>query len=333
MVTGASGHVGANLVRALLAQGRRVRCLIHYDRRAIDGLEVEIVEGDVCDRVSLCRAFAGADVVYHLAGHISISMADWSLVERINVTGAGNVVEACLSCGVHRLVHFSSIHAFSQEPLDCTLDELRSAVDSRHCPPYDRSKAAGELEIRRGIERGLDAIIINPTAIIGPYDYKPSHFGEALLAMAQRKLPALVEGGFDWVDVRDVVEGAIRAEKKAPTGSRYLLSGHWVALRDVAVQVAEVVGIAPPHLTLPLGLAYLGVPFSAAYSRLTGKRPLYTTASLKAMRSNRCISHEKATRELGYQPRLFRETLVDTLSWFEENGKLGCRARQLARSL
>ncbi len=322
-MTGANGHVGANLIRALLARGRRVRALIHVNRRALKGLDVEIAEGDVCDVASLCAAFNGAEVVYHLAARISISMDEWPLLERVNVIGTRNVVEACLRSGVRRLVHFSSIHALIQEPLDVLVDESRPLVKSRRCPPYDRSKAAGEKEVRKGIEQGLDAVIIIPTGIIGPYDYEPSYFGEALLTLACGKLPALVAGGFDWVDVRDVVEGALRTEERAPCGARYLLSGHWVSVPALAAIVEQVTGVPAPRLVCPLWLAPAGIPFAVAFARLVGKRPLYTTASLNALRGNHNISHERATRDLGYNPRPFRETIIDTLRWFEKNGYLG----------
>ncbi len=322
VVTGATGHIGANLVRTLLAQGRPVRALLHVNRRAIEGLDVEIASGDVCDLESLCRAFDGAEVVYHLAARISLSLNEWLLLEAVNVMGTRNVVEACLQCGVRRLVHFSSIHALIQEPMDVPVDESRPLVESRRCPSYDRSKAAGEKEVRKGIERGLDAVIINPTGVIGPYDFEPSYFGEALVAIACRKLPALVGGGFDWVDARDVVVGAMRAEECAPTGAKYLLSGHWVSVSDLASFVEEITGVRAPRLVCPLWLAHVGTPFTVAFARLTGGRPFYTSDSLRALKSNRNISHERASRDLGYNPRPFRETIVDTLRWFEENGYL-----------
>jgi dihydroflavonol-4-reductase len=322
VITGATGHIGANLVRALIDKGRPTRCLVHVNRQAIAGLDTEIIQGDVCDQESLCRAFRGAEVVYHLAANISLSMDDWPLLELVNVSGTRNVVEACLRAGVRRLVHFSSIHALVQEPLSTPVDESRPLVESRRCPPYDRSKAAAEKEVQRGMERGLDAVIINPTAIIGPHDYQLSYFGEALLALAQRKLPALVTGGFDWVDVRDVVEGSLRAEERAPSGARYLLSGHWVSLCDLAAMVAEIMGVSVPRFVCPRWLAGVGAPVVTAFDRRRGKRPLYTSVSLRVLKSNRNISHQRATGELGYQPRPFRETLVDTLRWFEENGQL-----------
>jgi dihydroflavonol-4-reductase len=327
VITGASGHIGANLSRALMAQGVPTRCLVHVNCRALDGLDTEIVRGDVRDVDSLCRAFEGADIVYHLAACISLSMKDWPVLEAVNVLGTRNVVEACRRTGVRRLVHFSSIHALTQEPLSIPVDESRPLAESRRYPPYDRSKAAAEREVRRAIDAGLDAVIIYPTAIIGPHDYEPSYFGEALLSLAQRRLPALVTGGFDWVDVRDVVAGALRAAEKAAAGARYLLSGHWVSMCDIAAMVSEITGVPANRLVCPLWLAHIGAPFIQAASRLNGRRPLYTGVSLRALKSNRNISHERATRDLGYRPRPFRETLVDTLRWFEGNGQLALPAR------
>ncbi len=322
VVTGASGHVGGNLVRMLLKLGRPVRATLHRDKRALEDLDTEIVLCDVQDYDSLNRAFRGADVVFHTAGYISLLMNGWSRLEQINVFGTRNVVEACLACGVGRLVHFSSIHALCQEPLDTPIDENRPYADSHYYPPYDRSKAAGEREVFKGIEKGLDAVILNPTGIIGPYDFRPSHTGQVILALIRRTLPALVRGGFDWVDVRDVVEGALSAEKKAPTGARYILSGHWAPAKAIAVEVEQLTGKRSPRFVAPIWLARIGTPFIGAYSRLAKIRPLYTAVSLKALKSNPHISHAKATLELDYQPRPFQETIRDTVYWFSENGWL-----------
>jgi dihydroflavonol-4-reductase len=322
LVTGASGHIGVNLVRALVAQERRVRILVHEHNFPLAGLDIEVVRGDICDPDSLRRALTNVDTVFHLAARISIALDRWTLLERINVTGTRNVVDACLHAGVRRLVHFSSIHAFMQTPLDCPLDETRPPADSLKLPRYDRSKAAGEAEIKKGLQKGLDAVILNPTAVIGPYDYQMSFFGEALLAMANGALPAVVPGGFDWVDARDVAGGAIQAEMKAAAGSRYLLSGHWVSVRDLADMAAELTGVSSPRLVCPAWLARAAAPLATPAARLLKKRPLFTSDSMRALRSNRNISHARATRELGYEPRPFRETLIDTLRWYAENGKL-----------
>jgi dihydroflavonol-4-reductase len=321
LITGASGHVGANLIRSLLRDGRCIRVLMHRNHQALNGLPIETVYGDVRDVDSLLQACKGTDVVYHLAAIISIEMGNWQEIEAINIQGPRNVVEACLTNNVRRLIHFSSIHAFEQKPLNKPLDETREAV-MPPCPPYDRSKAAGELEVRKGIERGLDAVIINPTAIVGPNDYQLSYFGQVILSMAQGKLPVLVNGGFDWVDVRDVVSGAMQAEKIAPTGSKYLLSGHWASLTEIARIVAEYSGAPLPFFTSPAWLAEFGAPFITAYAHLRRERPIYTCAAIKAIHSNQNISHAKATTELGYNPRPLKDTIHATLKWFEENSKL-----------
>ena len=323
VITGVSGLVGGNLARALLRQGRRVRGLVHQDRRAVEGLEMELVHADVGEPASLERALNGAEVVYHLAASISLEMDSWEEEEAVNIQGTRNVVEACLRCGVQRLVHFSSIQSLEQEPLDAPLDESRPRITpSKKHPPYDLSKAAAEEEVRAGIGRGLDAIILIPTAIVGPYDYSPSYFGSAIIALFRGRIPALVAGGFDWVDVRDVIEAALRAEKDAPGGTTYILSGHWHSVREVANMVADLTGTRAPRLSVPIGLAYLAAPAMTMLSRFNGSRPLYTRVTLNALRSNRQISHALATRELGYQPRSFRETLADTLEWFARHGYL-----------
>jgi dihydroflavonol-4-reductase len=322
VVTGASGHIGSNLISAMTAKGRKVRALQHVKRPEIKAPGVEIVPGDVCHPDSLRKAFEGADVVYHLAARISLESNDYPVLEPINVTGVKNVLQACLDCGVRRLMHFSSIHAFIQESIGKPIDETCPLVEPRNCPPYDRSKAAGEKLVYEAIERGLDAVIISPTAVIGPYDWEPSFLGEAILNLARGKMPALVVGGFDWVDVRDVVTGALAAEEKAPTGSKYLLSGHFASVCDLAVLIEEIIGTPAPKMVMPKWLAFAGAPFMAGFAKMAGQRPLYTSASVRALRAGQDVSHDKATRELGYKSRPLRETLVDTLEWFHESGYL-----------
>jgi dihydroflavonol-4-reductase len=321
VITGIAGFVGGNLARALLAQGWQVKGLIHKDDRAVAGLDIQRASGNLHDLDSLKQAFQGADVVYHLAASISLDGV-WSRLESINVTGTRNVVEACLAAGVRRLVHCSSIHAFQQAPLDQPLDETRPLAVGQHHPVYDRSKAAAELEVRKGLERGLDAVILNPTAILGPYDFKPSYLGKAILSMARGELPALVRGGFDWVDVRDVVYGLMRAAQVAPTGSKYLLSGHWRTVVNISQCVTQHTHTPPPRLTVPLWLAYLGLPFIHTLSLLNHKEQLYTRFSLQTLKSNRLISHARATQDLDYHPRPFEESIADTVAWFRQNGYL-----------
>ena len=332
LVTGASGHVGGNLVRALLAQGRKVRALVRNDTRALEGLDIERVKGDVLDPATLRPAFEGVDVVYHLAAIITIEGDPDGLVRRTNVDGPHNIVEACLHAKVRRLVHFSSIHAFEQPPLLEPLDEKRPLEESRRAPAYDRTKAAGHRVVLDGVKRGLDAVIVHPTSVIGPYDFKPSRLGQVLLDLYFRRLPSLVGGGFDWVDVRDVVAGAMAAETKGRTGVNYLFSGKWRTVKELAQIAGKQTGVRPPRFTSPLWLAKVGVPFALGWAKLTRSRPLYTFESLHALQySNQRISCERAQADLGYSARPLEETIADSYTWFREAGMLDGAGEKAAR--
>jgi len=321
-VTGGTGHIGANLVRALLARGLRVRSMIHSGEEALDGLDVERVPGDVLEPDTLRALFDGADVAFHLAALISVDGDQGGRVPAINVEGAHNAARAAREAGVRRYVHFSSIHAYDHDPADAPLDEARQRVGERH-PAYDRSKAAGEERVRAEIARGLDAVIVNPTGVIGPHDYNPSRMGEMLMLMANRRLPGLVGGGFDWVDARDVCEGAISAAERGGRGENYILSGRWRSIVEIGALTHTITGVKPPWLVSPLWLAYASSPLVAAWCRLTGTPLLFTPESLSALKGSRMVCHDKASRELGYAPRPFEDTLRDTFAWFEEAGRLG----------
>jgi dihydroflavonol-4-reductase len=321
VVTGATGHVGANVCRQLLDSGARVRALCRARRPSLDGLEVEVSLGDVLDRASLDAAFRGADAVIHLAARISIHGDPDGSLWKTNVEGPRNIVDACLAAGISRLVHMSSFHAFRQDPRDEPLTEERPPVDDGYV--YDRSKAAGEREVDRGIEAGLEAIILNPTAIIGPYDFGPSLMGSALLDMYGGRTPALVPGGSDWVDVRDVAAATIAGLDRGRSGERYLLSGHWTTLREFADLVAATTGRPAPRWTLPAAVLRGALPIVQGWARLTGGSPLYTRQSLDALStSSRDVRHERARRVLGFDPRPLETTIADTFEWYGSVGWL-----------
>ena len=323
VLTGASGHIGGNLTRALLAEGRQVRTFVRPDdTRALEGLKVEQVFGDLLDQPSVDRALAGADVVYHLAARISITDDDDAEVFRVNVEGTRNVVQACLRAGVRRLVHFSSVHAYHQVPLDQPIDERRPLADVEGAMAYDRSKARGEAEVSAGVKQGLDAVIVNPGAVLGPHDYKPSPMGQLILDLCHRKIPALVAGGYDWVDVRDVVSGAMEAEKRGRCGEKYLLTGQWQSLRQLADLVADQSGVPAPRLVSPMWLAKLGAPVAQRITRFLGQRPKFTPHSLSVLSGNSRFLHDKARRELDYKPRPLPETVAAAVDWFRTSGHL-----------
>ena len=326
VITGASGQIGAVLARSLADRygSSQIRA-IHRERRGTAAdLEIAWVHGDILDKESLVAAFKGADTVFHLAGLTLIEAVRAREVHRTNVSGTRNVVAAALACGVRRLVHVSSIHAYDQYPLDEPLDERRCPADGPQHDPYDRSKAAGEVEVRRGIERGLDAVILNPTSVIGPYDGLPSPMGQVFLDLCRRRVPALIAGGYDWVDVRDVVAAAMAAETDARCGENYLVSGRWHSFRELAEFSEQVTGVAAPRLEFPVSLARLWAPCQVVLDRSRGRRPLYTPAAVSVVASgNRRISSAKARAELGHHPRPLAESVADTYRWFEEHGMLG----------
>jgi dihydroflavonol-4-reductase len=300
-----------------------VRALVHSDRRGLDGVDVQLHDADVRDRASLERAFTGVEMVFHLAGRISILAGDEDTVQAVNVVGVRNVVTACLSTKVRRLVHFSSIHAFDAVPLDGLIDETRPlAPSSKNVLTYDRSKADGEREIIAGLERGLDAVVVNPTAVLGPFDFRPSRMGQVLLDLHRGRLPALVEGGFDWVDVRDVIAGAIAAGERGQRGDKFLLSGNHKSVAELAQIVETLTGTRAPRFVSPMWLARVGAPFASVYARALGKPARFTPESLHALRNHQRVSHQKASAKLGYTPRPLTETLADTFAWFRSVGML-----------
>ena len=323
VVTGATGHAGANLVRALLSRGDQVRALT-FDQHnaAIDGLPVERMHADVCQPAALDLAFAGAEVVYHLAAAISIHESDGPLLERVNVVGTRNVVSACLRRGVRRLVHFSSVQAIAETSRGAPLDEDGPlSLDGSACA-YDRSKARGELEIRAGVERGLDAVIVAPTAVIGPNDHRISGMGSFFVDVARGRLPSLMGGGFNWVDVRDVAEGALLAEAHGVTGHKYILGGEWASVPSLANEVCRATGARPPRLVVPLWLVRTAVPLADRWSALTGMKLRVTGASVRMLESRRDVRIDKARRVLGYSPRPLAQTVTDAVRWHAEAGNL-----------
>ena len=322
LVTGAAGHLGNNLVRQLLARGRKVRVLVHSESASLDGLDVEKRSGDILDRPSLDGAFENVEVVYHFAATVSIIPKEGPRVTRTNTLGPKNVVDACLVHRVRRLVHASSVHALTPGGSNGVTDENCAPNLDPDAPAYDRSKAAGEAEVRAGIKRGLDAVIVNPTGVIGPHDYVPHLAGRALIDMYLGTLPMNVAGGFNWVDARDVAAGALAAEARGRTGENYLLSGHWAPMPDIAAKMQASTGHRGPRLVAPLWLAQVGLPFIGAYATLTGSQPLYTGPSLRALTEHRECNNAKARAELGFGPRPLEQTITDTLAFYAQAGLL-----------
>ncbi len=321
-ITGASGHVGACLCRELIRNGYEVRVLLHKDNKGFKNLDVEIVKGDLLDKNSLTTFVKNADIVIHLGAVISLNGVNTEKVIKTNVDGTKNILDCSLEAGVSRFIHFSSIHALESKPLDKPVDENRELITSSNMI-YETTKARGELLVAEAVKSGLNVITLNPSAILGPYDFHPSYLGQAIIGIAQNKLPMLVPGGYNWVDVRDVANAAIAAITKGRSGERYIISGNWHSLIEISEMVSGITGKKTPKLVCPTSIAMMGVPFIKLYSKIANVEPLYTYNSLKILKeSNKNISNLKASKELGFSARPLYETLKDTLKWFEENGYL-----------
>ncbi len=321
LVTGAAGHVGLTLTQKLVASGRTVRVLDMKNNPTLEALPVEFIQADVRDRSSLEAAFEGVDVVYHMAAYISIYMDEWPILEAININGVRHIVELCKKHQVRRLVHFSSIEALSVDPAERPIDETNALVTPDFPIPYPRSKAAGQRIVLQAIQDGLDAVIVQPTGIIGPNDYSLRAANRILLQIANGEIPALPRMGYDWVDVRDVVEGAIAAEQKGSRGTAYILGNERFDLPELGKQISALVGRSAP-LTLPMWTAKLGLPFIEFGAALAGRHTTINRASFYPLTYSHEISHARAARDLGYQPRPIEETLADMVSWFKQIGKI-----------
>ena len=318
-VTGASGHIGAHLTRILLKKKNTVRVLEHNDKRAIEGLDVEIIKGSLNDKISLDQFCKGVDVVFHLAARISIGANSFETLHKINVEGTQNLVKACKQAGVKRIIYFSSIHALQHAPLDQPLDESRPLVkDSPQA--YERTKSMGEEWIFSQETDDFEVIVLNPTAVVGPIDFKPSLMGQLLIKLYKGNLPGLVPGGYNWVDVRDVAEAASNAITNGKSGEHYILSGNWYSIKNLADLLQQVSGKKIVNMVFPIWLARIGVPFIHLWSILSNQQPLYTNESLDiVMQGNKNILNDKARKELGFNPRPLSDSVKDSLNWFKEN--------------
>lgn len=320
LVTGATGHIGNVLVRKLIQGGEKVRALIlpGESRLPLQGLEVEQVEGDVLDMSSLFDAFKGVRGVFHLAGIISIMPGHDPLVRKVNVEGTRNVLRAAAASGVKRLLHTSSIHAIQRIDRGVVDESLPYDPDNPF-GEYDRSKAEATLEVEAAARKGLEAVIVCPTGVIGPYDFRDSMMGSVIRSAAGQKPTLYVDGAYDFVDVRDVVSGMLAAFQRGRRGESYILSGQKSSVRYILETVREVTGRRFFQMKIPFDLAKFAARFTPWYYRRANAVPRFTPYSLEVLQSSCTVSHAKATRELGYQPRTLYETIRDTVSWLFEN--------------
>ncbi len=321
LVTGAAGHLGNVLVRELLSQGEQVRALAlpGEDLTPLEGLDVEIFPGNILDLERMVEACRGVDVVFHLASLVAITPDMLDLMRRVNVEGTRNVLEAVRRTGVRRLVYTSSIHALQRPPEGVLIDERLAFDPENPAGPYDQTKAEASLLVLDSVQKGMDAVIVCPTGVIGPYDFKRSELGEMILAWMKKAPSFTIEGKFDFVDVRDIARGHILAAEYGRCGEVYLLSGEQIEVSQMRNLVQKTAGVKTAEFKLPAAIAALLAPLAEVYYRLSHQKPIFTRYSVETLRSNSLISSRKALEELGYQPRPIAETIEDTVAWWKQN--------------
>lgn len=326
VMTGATGHVGYALLLELLEKGEDTTILIRKDSNIFDGLDCKKAFGDVTDPESLEKAFEGAEVVYHSAGIIELKQGNDEMVYNVNVNGTKNVVAACKKCGVKKLVYMSSVDTYPPLPDNQVMHELSHYDPEILEGTYAKTKAeATQFVIDSNGTDGLETVIIQPSACIGPYDFKTSSIGEMVRMFIRGNFPVTITFGmYNFVDVRDVAKASVAAAEKGRSGECYLICGEPMTVGDFIKTTAQALGKKEPKLKLSKKVADLAAPIMEVYYKVTDTTPLFTRYSIRKLVSNCNFSNEKARTELGYEPMSVAQSIKDMADWikdFEANKK------------
>jgi dihydroflavonol-4-reductase len=324
LVTGATGFVGAAVLRCLAKAGHNVRALVrpNNDRRNLSGVDCEIVTGDLTDQESLKRAVRGCEAVFHVAADYRIWVPDREKMNRVNVQGTVDLIWAAAAAGVSRIVYTSSVATLRLRDDGFPADEQSHAELSDMIGAYKQSKFLAEQEVKRLVnDTGIPVVIVKPTAPFGARDVKPTPTGRLVVEAASGRMPAYVNTGLNVVHVDDVATGHLLAYEKGAIGESYILGGENRTLRWILKTVAELTGRRPPRIRLPHWFITPMAYISEGVTRLKGSgEPLMTVDSVRMSRKPMYFSIDKARRELGYSPRPAIEGLRDEIEWFYKHG-------------
>jgi dihydroflavonol-4-reductase len=325
LVTGATGFVGSAVVRVLLGAGHGVRVLArpNSDRRNLVDLAVEVVEGSLEDPLSLTRAVAGCRYLFHAAADYRLWVPDPAPMYRANVEGTRILMSAALDAGIERVVYTSSVATLGLVPEGSADEETPSKVDDM-VGPYKRSKFQAEEVVRDLAARsGLPAVIVNPSAPVGPRDRKPTPTGRLILETARGHMPGYVDTGLNLVHVDDVAAGHLAAAEMGRAGERYILGGENLPLAVILAEVARAAGSRAPQIRVPYTVAYPVAIAAESVARLSGREPFITLDGVRMARKKMYFTSAKASRKLGYAPRPAKSAITDAVGWFKANGYLG----------
>lgn len=323
IVTGAAGHLGSTILRSLQRSGAQVQALVlPEEQKEPSWGNICFCPGDVRDEVSLRPLFqgceAGETVVIHTAGIIDISGRLTPAMREVNVEGTRNMLRLSMEHKVKRFVHVSSVHAIPELPQDETIQEVAQFSPDWVVGGYAKAKAEATQSVLDAVEQGLDAVVVHPSGILGPYDDGSNHLVHMVKTFLAGKLPAAVRGGYDFVDVRDVAKGCLLAGERGERGKCYILSGRYAEIRELLSLAGRRDSRKSPP-TVPLWLAKAASPLLEGMAKRRKERPLYTKYSLYTLNSNARFSHERASRELGYHPRPLSSTMRDMVLWLSRN--------------
>ncbi len=324
LVTGATGFLGSAVARALLGRGEAVRVLVRResDRRNIDGLDVEAVEGNLNDPQSLRRAIKGCRALYHAAADYRLWVKDPRELYQTNVTATRELLLLASEAGVERIVYTSSVATLGREASGRPADEQTPVTIDDMTGHYKRSKFLAEEEVKRLVrDEEVPVVIVNPSTIIGPRDIRPTPTGRMVEEAARGKIPAFVDTGLNVVHVDDVATGHVQAYEHGQIGERYVLGGDDMMLREILAEIASLVGRAPPRIRLPRS-AVLPIAYVAEFAaRIRGSRaePLVTVDGIKMSKTFMFFSSAKAKKAIGYSPRPGREALAAAVDWLRAN--------------
>lgn len=321
-VTGATGFIGASIVRELLKDGCHVRVLARpgSDRRNLAGLDVEICEGDLRDRQALEHGLAGCEVLYHAAADYRLWTRTPAAMYAANVDGTRNILEAALRRGIARVVYTSSVGTLGNPGNGTPGTETTPVTFADMVGHYKKSKFLAEREAEAFIARGLPLVIVNPSTPVGPHDVKPTPTGKIIVDFLNRKMPAYLDTGLNIIDVEDCARGHLLAARHGRVGEKYILGHENLTLREIFALLATLTGIPAPRVRLPHAPILMAAYVNEALARLTGKEPLIPLAGVQMAKKFMFFESSKATEELGLRRRPAVDALRRAVEWFRANG-------------
>jgi len=314
LVTGASGFLGWHVARVAIEHGCAVRALARPGSR-VQELPVEIIVGDLRDPASVRRAADGCGIAFHVAGDYRLWARNPRELYESNVEGTRNLIDAALAAGVERIVYTSTVGAIGIPPGGIG-DEAAPVSLGEMAGDYKRSKFLAEQVAVGAARGGADLVIVNPTAPMGDHDFKPTPTGKIVLDFLRGDMPAYIDTGLNVVDARDAAEGHWLACQHGRAGERYILGSENLTLAEILRQLAALSHRNPPRLRLPYFLAWCAGVSSTAWAGLSGSPPRVPLEAVLMSRKKMWVTHAKAARELGYQPRPAAEALAHALEWF-----------------